>query len=170
MPVRSALGWVEQFQRRGGAGQMAARQMHIAHGGRNVTVTEEPLHGGQVHAGFDQVSGESVAQRVNATFTRDAGSVAGGAVDPLRRTLIDWRGARDIGKQPPSRSTIAPVVAQPVEQSRRKQRVAILAPFALAHLEAHAIGGALDVGQLQGTHFGDRKSTRLNSSHGYISY
>ena len=56
----SALGRIEQFQRRSGAGQVAARQMHVAHGRRDVTVAKESLHGRQVHAGFDQVGSESV--------------------------------------------------------------------------------------------------------------
>jgi hypothetical protein len=59
---RSARGRVEQLQRGSGAGHTAARQMHIAHGGANVAVTEQTLHGRQVHAGFDQVRGEGVAQ------------------------------------------------------------------------------------------------------------
>lgn len=59
---RLAARLVEQFQGRFGAGQVAARQMHIAHGGANVAVTEQTLHGRQVHAGFDQVRGEGVTQ------------------------------------------------------------------------------------------------------------
>jgi hypothetical protein len=58
---RSARWRVEQFQRRGGAGQMRARQMQIAHGCADVTVAEEALDGRQIHAGFEQMRGESVA-------------------------------------------------------------------------------------------------------------
>ena len=113
---RSARRQVEQVQRRRSASQTSARQMHIAHGRADVTVAEEVLDGRQVHAGFDQVSGKGVAQGVDAAFRRNAGGVASGAVDPLRRTQIDRRGARDVGKQLPARPTIAPVMAQPVEQ------------------------------------------------------
>ncbi len=34
--------------------------MHVAHGRADMIVAEEPLHGGQVHAGLDQVGGERV--------------------------------------------------------------------------------------------------------------
>jgi len=61
MPVRSVLGRLEQFQRRSGAGQTRARQMHIAHGCTNMTVAKQALHGRQVHAGFDQVRGKRMA-------------------------------------------------------------------------------------------------------------
>ena len=128
--------------------------MHIAHGRANVTMAQEALHGGQVHASLDQVSGESVAQAVDAAFGGDAGGVARSAVDALRRLDLYRRAALAVGKEPLARPPIAPVAAQHVEQSRREQRVAILSALALAHLEAHAIGGALDVGQLQGANFG----------------
>ena len=95
-----------------------------------------------------------MAQTVNAAFTSNAGSVAGGAVHALRRNQIDRRTARGVGKQPGARSAIAPVLAQHGEQARREQRVAILAALALAHFEAHAVGGALDVAELQSADLG----------------
>ena len=58
---------------------VAARQMQIAHGGRDVAVAQQALNGGQVHAGFEQMGGKAVAQRVNAAFTGDAGGVTRGA-------------------------------------------------------------------------------------------
>ena len=54
-----------------------------------------------------------------------------------------------------ARTAGLPVQAQRAQQSRREQRIAILAALALAHLETHAVGRALDVGHLQGAHFGD---------------
>lgn len=52
--------------------------------------------------------------------------------------------------------------AQRIEQPGREQRVAILAPLAMAHLEVHAIGGALEVRQVQGARFGDAQSGRID--------
>jgi hypothetical protein len=77
---------------------MAARQMDVAHGRRDVTVAEQALHGGQIHAGFDQVSGEGVPQRVDAPFRGDAGGIARGAIDPLRGAYIDRGVARGVGE------------------------------------------------------------------------
>ena len=66
----SVGGRFEQFQWRGGTGQVAARQMHVAHGRREMTVAQKSLHGGQVHAGFDQVGGERVAKAVDRAVLR----------------------------------------------------------------------------------------------------
>ena len=117
-------------------------------------MAQEALHGGQVHAGFDQVRGEGVPQGMNAAFWGDAGGITRGTVDPMRRSNIDGRVAHTVGKQPDARPLLAPVVAQHRKQARREQRVAIPRAFALAHLDAHALGGALDVGQLQGAYLG----------------
>ena len=58
-----------------------------------MTVAQESLHGGQVHAGLDQVCGESVTQAVDAAFGGDAGGISRGAVDALRCVDIDRRAA-----------------------------------------------------------------------------
>ena len=52
---------IEQFERRGGAGQAVPRQMQVAHGGAEVAMTEQALDGVQVDASFQQVGGEAVA-------------------------------------------------------------------------------------------------------------
>ena len=49
---RSDGGQVEQFQRRRGAGDVAMREMEIAHGGRDMAMAQQPLQRGQIHAGF----------------------------------------------------------------------------------------------------------------------
>ena len=114
---RSARRRVEQFQRGSGTGQTRARQMQIAHGGRDVAVAQEALNGGQVHAGFEQVGGETVSQSVDAAFTGDAGGVAGGSVGALCRRRINRCRAGGIGKQPRAWAPIAPVAAQPCRAS-----------------------------------------------------
>jgi len=124
----------------------------------SVSVAEESLHGRQVHAGFDQVRGKRVPQSVNTAFTGNAGGVTSGAVNTLRCARIDRRAARTVGKQPSTRPLIAPVAAQHVEQARGEQRISILRPLALAYLEAHAIGSALYIGELQGAHLGHAQS------------
>jgi hypothetical protein len=57
---------IEQFERRGGAGEAALRQMQVAHGGADMAVPEQALDGVQIDAGFQQVGGEAVAQGVDA--------------------------------------------------------------------------------------------------------
>lgn len=114
-----------------------------------MAVAEQALQCGQVHAGLQQVRGEGVSQRMNATFAGNAGGVAPGAVHALCHFDAHRAVAGGIGKQPRAWPAIAPVQAQRLEQSGREERVAILGALALAHLDAHAIGGALDVVHLQ---------------------
>jgi len=138
--------------------------MHVAHGRADMAVTHKVLHGRQVRAGLDQVSGERVTQAVDTARARDAGGgVARGAVDALHGVDADGRVARVVGKEPRAWPPIAPVAAQPHKQAHREQRVPqgdflrgvpILSALALAHLDAHALRGALDVRQFQCAHLG----------------
>lgn len=55
--------------------------MEIAHGRADVGVTEQALDGMDVDAGFEQVGGKGVPQRVDAATRGQAGGIA----DGLRR-------------------------------------------------------------------------------------
>ena len=155
---------------------MAMRQMQIAHRGRDMAVAEQSLKGGQIHPGFEQVSGEAVPQGVDAALRADAGGVPRGAVDALHRLGIDRRRPGGIGEQPAPRPAHSPVSPQGVEQARRQQRVAILSAFALkdsdplraearaesyalAYLETHPIRCAFDVRDLQSADFRDAQAS-----------
>jgi hypothetical protein len=94
--------------------------------------------------------GQLQAQRVNATFRGDASGVAGRGVGALRGHRINGCCASVVGKQPLARMVRPPIQAQGAQQSRREQRIAILGTLALAHFQTHALGRALDVGQLHG--------------------
>ena len=123
-----------------------------------MAVPEELLERGQIHAGFEQVGGEAVSQGMDAALRADASGVPRGAINALHRLGVDRRRAGGVGKQPAPRSGDAPPGAQALEQAWRQQRVAILAAFALAYLEAHAIRGALDICDLQGADLGDAQT------------
>ena len=54
---------------------------------------------------------------------------------------------------------VAPPGAQPLEQDRRQQRVAILLALALLDAQEHAL--AVNVADLQGDHFADAQSRAI---------
>ena len=101
--------------------------MQVAHGGADMAVAEQALQRGQIDPGLQQVGGEGVSQAVDATFTSNAGSVAGGAVHALCHFDAHRAIAGGVGKQPQARPAIMPVAAQGLQQSGREQRIAILA-------------------------------------------
>ena len=55
-----------KIQGRARAQDTPLTQMEVAHRGRDLTMPEQPLHGVQVDAGFEQVGREGVAQGVDA--------------------------------------------------------------------------------------------------------
>ena len=76
---------LQQIEWRGCFRQVRLRQMEIARRSVQAAVTHQPLNPMHVHARFQQMSGEGVAQPVNATILGNAGAVLGGAIDTLRR-------------------------------------------------------------------------------------
>jgi hypothetical protein len=106
--------------------------MQIARRRRQMIMAEEPADAVEIDAAFEQVRGEGVAQTVDAAFRGDAGGVARRLVDPLRGLDLHRAAAAAVGEQPPLRPGVAPVSPQGREQTRRQQRLAILAALAVA--------------------------------------
>ena len=102
-----------------------------------------------------------MAQGVDTALLTQPGGIAGGTVQTLGLLDVDGSAAQAVGKQPDVGMMALPVEAQGIEQARREQGVTILAAFAVAHLETHAVRGALDVGQFQGTNFPDPQARRV---------
>ncbi len=132
--------------------------MQVAHGGADMTMAEQALDGVQVDAGFEQVGGEAVAQGVDAGGVGKTGGIAGGPVHALGGTVAHGAVAGLVGEQPGARTAGLPVQAQGVQKPGREQRITILPAFALAYLEAHAVGGGFDVADLEGADFRDTQA------------
>ena len=126
--------------------------MEVAHRRAHMAVTEQTLDGVDVDPGFEQMRGERMAQRVNATAAGNAGSLAGSVIHALGRLVVERTIAPAVGEQPEARAGDPPVLAQHLQQPCREQRIAILAALALAHLDTHPVGGRFDVRQLQRAH------------------
>jgi len=56
---------------------MALREVDVNHGFAQIGVTEQQLDGAQVGAGFQQVCGEAVSQRVRMQRLVDSGALGG---------------------------------------------------------------------------------------------
>ena len=56
--------------------QMPARQVQVDRGVLQVAMAEQQLNGAQIGAGFEQVSGEAVAQGVGVDVLAEAGALA----------------------------------------------------------------------------------------------
>ena len=118
--------------------------MQVAHGRRDVAVPQQLLEGEQVDAGFEQMGGETVTQRVNAAVGRQASGIAGGAVDALGGGDADRLIACRVGKQPVGGAVRTPVVTQRCQQLGREQRERSLPPLPWRTLR-HMRSGALSM-------------------------
>ena len=78
---------IQQFQRRGGIGQVLARQVKVPCGRTQVAVTHEPLDGVHVDPAFQHVRGKGMAQRVDAAALADASLVLGTMKDAVHGVL-----------------------------------------------------------------------------------
>src|SRR5271157_1163196 len=89
----------------------------------------------------------------------DAGSLTGvptGVLDGKPRDRLPRPAA---GKQPLSRVSTIPVVAENVQEPGRQHHVTIFPPFASLHANDHAF--AVDRGWLQLDHFGNTQPCRV---------
>src|SRR5215467_12479828 len=77
----------QRVERTSGGLQMPVRQVQVHGGGLQVAVAEQKLYGAQIDAGFQQVSGEAVAQRVRMNGLIDAGS-SGRLLDGVPHDLV----------------------------------------------------------------------------------
>src|SRR5712691_2453292 len=143
---RLAPGCREQFEQV--LPGLKTSDLQVTHGGSDRGMAHQRLNGAQVKAGFEQVRGKAVAQRVDAVTAGDPSLAFGLVVDLLRPT--DSQLALRIssaGEQPGGGPVEFPVQTEFFEQSGRKQGVTILGAFCL--LDADHLATAIDVCGLQ---------------------
>ena len=88
-----AIAPLQQVQRRRSTGQVLLREMEVTRGGAQAAMPEQTLDGVHISAGFEQMGGKGVAQRMNAARFGDAGAVLGG----VEHALCTFRQQRVIG-------------------------------------------------------------------------
>ena len=102
-------------------------------------MSEKPLHGMEVDAGFEQMSRKTVTQHVDAAGLLEFGPALGGAVG-----FLDARGPHRTSsvatrkEEEPAWPYATPVVTKLFEQLRREQRQSILGSLALIDSDQHA--------------------------------
>jgi len=90
MPRRSGRRRrLEQIERAADAGHAAVRQVEVVCRGFEVLVPKQFPDAENIDAGFQEVSGEGVAQGVNAAGFGDAGTRFGSAVDRIRGATVE---------------------------------------------------------------------------------
>jgi hypothetical protein len=89
----SGAGRLGQIQRRAGGEDAPRREVQIACGGREVAVAEQSLHRRQVASSLEQVGGEGVPERGDATLLGDARA-------ELRQLESFWATVMSIGRVP----------------------------------------------------------------------
>ena len=137
----------KRVQRAGGGLQMAVRKVQV-HGGRlQVAVAEQKLNGAQIDAGFEQVRGERMPQRVRvgpAWLCRPGARPARRRTRPPLLLIGCFQVAVPpaCGKQPRSWFVLqpAPILAEGVEQPGAEHDVAVLAALAAGNVDRHAPG------------------------------
>src|ERR1017187_494506 len=135
---RSTIG--PQLRRRTASGHLG-----IERGGLELLVSEQDLDAADFDLLLEQMGGESMSERVHGDAlvdVRGGGGLMHDAIELPRGKRIHRIQAR---KQPAAREDLAlgsgcwPPGAQPFEQERWQQRVAILAALALFDTQHHAL-------------------------------
>ena len=87
---------IERIQRTGRRAHGHVGDLQIARGGFQVGVAEQDLNGAEIDAGFEQMGGEGVPQRVRMNRFGDAGRVRGfpASQEDRFRTEMGWAGSR----------------------------------------------------------------------------
>jgi hypothetical protein len=125
------------------------RHVQVTRGGIEKPVAQQFANRDQVHAGFEQVSGERVPQAVHATPALDPRPLFGLIEDPGKRIFAVVPLAS--GEQPVVRLDGPPVATQFLQQLRRKQAVAVPIAFAGANQDHHPV--RMNVSDLELDHF-----------------
>ena len=113
---------------------------------------EQHLDDADVGAGFEQMGGEAVAQRMDGDRFAELRRRPRGAAGPLQHARVERPALILSRKQPMHRPCFPPVGAQHDEQLRRQHDVAVPPALTLVDPDQHAT--AVDVGELQPHHFG----------------
>ena len=112
-------------------------------------MAEQQLNGADIGAGFQQVDGEGVPQRMRAYRLADAGDAAGFLAGEFDGASGDGLAGYVTRKEPPLRPHGPPIGAQDFQQFRRQHHVAIF--LALALIDPHYHSLAVDVAGLRRT-------------------
>src|ERR1039458_10383684 len=137
--------------------EMAPGEMDVDHRLPQIGVAEEQLYGAQVGAGFEQMRGEAMPQRMRMQRLADACALGGFAASVPDNFVADGgiggvpAAARE---QPHGRLAGQPAImgAQFVEQMGTEHDVAILAALPFLDMESHA--RRVDIGEFQGRALG----------------
>ena len=147
----------ECVQRTGGGAEMPPGKMQIDRCLLQVAMAQQYLDGAQVGAGFEQMCGKAVAQRVRMDVlvlkTGAFGGLLTGMPDDLGGDRMTRRVPSVAGKQPVGglAPQSAPVDAQFLEQLRAEHDIAVLASLAAPDMDDHPL--AVDIADLQVRHF-----------------
>ena len=117
---------------------------------------QQQLNGADVRAGFQQVHGEGVSERMRRHRLRETaattGLAAGAVDDPARRRALGVM----TGKEPVLRLADSPPVAQHRQQRRGEHHIPVPLPFPLDDAEHHPLAVNRRHGQAHG--FRDAKA------------
>ena len=143
---------LQQVQGTGGGVKMALRKMQIDGGLFQIAVAQQDLNGAEIGAGFEQVSGEAVTQRVGMNLFLDAGSLGGfpaGVPDGFGVDGLITAMVAVAGKQPGAGFSPQPMpmCTQFIEQLGTEHDITIPASLAALDVNHHAL--AVDVADLQ---------------------
>jgi len=152
----SGAGRLGQIQGRAGGEDATRCEVQVARGGGEVAVAQQGLHRGQIAAGFEEMGGEGVAERMDAALLGDAGAELRHRVELLGDGDVDRTRALAIGEEPDVRGPNAPVRAPVLEQALGERHVTVLAALALADVDGHAVG--VEVGDLEGDDLADAEA------------
>ena len=138
---------------------MVAAQVQVVRRGGQLAVAEDLLHRQDIDAGFEQVGGEGVPERVHRGRLANVGAAA----HPLEQPLHSPRAQRPllggIGEQPALGAVAPPVVAQLGEQAERQRHQAILTALALVDMEQQP--RAVDGADFQVEHFAQAQAAGI---------
>jgi hypothetical protein len=107
-----------------GRAKLWADQVQVLPRGADMAVAEQLLDGEQVHWAFEQVGGETMAQRVDAPALGDPGTLACTAVGTLRHAHLHRAAGAGVGEQPSAGAHITDIGAQQFEQRAIQYAVA----------------------------------------------
>ena len=122
-------------------------------------MAEQQLNGAQVSAGFEQVDGKGMAQRVRGDRLGDASPAPRLFTGVLHGEGRDRLIGDVAGEQEILRVDGVPISPENVQQPRREHHVAILPPLALLHADDHPL--AIDRRWRQADRFGDTQAGRV---------
>jgi hypothetical protein len=136
--------------------KMALRKMQIDGGLFQIAMAQQDLNGAQIGAGFQQMSGEAVTQRVGMNLFLDAGSLGGSLAGVPDGFGVDGPIAAMVAvarKQPHVGFSVQPMPmgTELFQQLGTEQHIAISASLAALDMNDHAL--AVDVADFQARQF-----------------